>query len=164
MITARQEIGSGEDGTEYTLALLTQWKNYFGTLPAIRAAALRIAGSARDDDRERQVARLERFVKTALVYQADPVGSELIHMPDVLLLAIARDGTAHEDCDGHVLLFCALAESLGIACSVAGVSTPGSDRINHVIAVVHLPGRDVDIDLCAKQNWRPVYGAKLIVG
>lgn len=165
MLSTRQEIGTGMAGTEATLALLTQWKDFYGTLPAIRAAALLIAGGLQDNDPAAQAAQLARFVKVSVVYQQDPVGSELVQSPDVMLAAISNspNGVTHGDCDDHVLLFCALAESLGISCSVAGVAAPGSDRINHVIAVAHLEGRDVDVDLCAKTGWQPAYPEKLIV-
>jgi transglutaminase-like putative cysteine protease len=163
MLTATAAIGSGMPGIEYTLQLITSWKNYYGTLPAIRKAALIVAGSAADDDQAAQAAALAQFVKVSLVYQADPVNSEFIQSPDLLLIAISRDGTAPGDCDDHVTLFCAMAESLGIACDAAGVAAPGSDTINHVIAVVHLTDRDVDVDLCAKTGWQPAYPDKLIV-
>ena len=165
MLTARQNIGNGPDGIAATLALLTRWKNYYGTLPVIRRAALVIAGSMEDNDSAQQAATLAQFVRRALVYQTDPVNSEYIQSPDVLLLAIATSpsGTAAGDCDDHVVLFASLAESLGIACDVAGVVSPDAQTVNHVIAVAHLDGRDVQIDLCAKENYQPVYGELLIV-
>ncbi len=163
MNSARREIGSGRAGTEETLAFLTRWKDFYSTLPIVREAALAIAGGQLDHQPEAQAAQLARFVKVSLVYQADPVGTELVQSPDRLLASIAERGMAPGDCDDHVLLFCVLAESLGIACSIAGVTTPGADRVNHVIAVCHFDGRDVDVDLCAKLNWQPTYPEKLIV-
>lgn len=163
MLSARSEIGNGPDGTAATLALLTAWKNYYGTLPVIRRVALLIAGSMADHDQAAQAAKLAQFVKNSVVYQADPINSEYLQAPDVLLLEIAQQGFVAGDCDCHVVLFCALAESLGIACDAAGVKANGSATINHVIAVVHLEGRDVDVDLCAKTNWQPQYAEKLIV-
>lgn len=165
MLSARQTIGTGPEGVAATLRLLTDWKDYYGTLPAIRAAALIVAGGTIDNDQAGQAAALAQFVRRALVYQADPVNSEFVQSPDVLLLAISDSptGTAAGDCDDHVLLFCALAESLGIPCDAAGVQANGSAAVNHVIAVVHLPGRDVDLDLCAKSGWVPQYPEKLIL-
>ncbi len=163
MLTSRQTIGSGPDGTDATLSLLTAWKNYYGTLPVIRRVALLIAGGLIDHDQSGQAAKLAQFVKNSVVYQADPINSEYLQSPDVLLLEIAQNGFVAGDCDCHVVLFCALCESLGIACDAAGVMANGSAAINHVIAVVHLDGRDVDVDLCAKTNWQPQYAEKLIV-
>ncbi len=166
MMTARQTIGNTIEGTEATLAFMNSWKDYYGTLPAIRSAALLIAGSQIDNDQAAQAAQLMRFVKECVVYQQDPVGSELIQSPDVMLAAIfdpAGNGTVAGDCDDHVILFVCLAESLGIACTIAGVKTPGSENYNHVIAVAHLEGRDVDVDLCAKTGWQPPYPDKLTV-
>jgi len=156
-------IGSGRAGIEYTLGVMTRWKQFYGAQPQIRRAALIIAGSLEDDDKRGQAARLAQFVKASLVYQQDPVNSEHITSPDVLLVAISRDGYAPGDCDDHVLLFATLAESLGIPTQIAGVKTPGSDRINHVIAVVSIDGQEIDIDLCAKHGPQPPYPEKLIV-
>lgn len=162
MPTAQTVLGA--DPNPQTLALLTQLKDYYGTVPAIRAAALAIAGSPVDNDQPAQLAALAQFVKTAIVYQADPVDSEFIQTPDVLLLSINATGTAAGDCDDHVLLFCALAQSLGIPCSAAGVASPlSTGAVDHVIAVAHLPDRDVDIDLCAKDGPAPAYPQKLLV-
>lgn len=163
MVSARQTIGSGPDGIAATLEFLTAWKDYYSTLPAIRRAALLIAGSIEDHAPHAQAAALAQFVRRSLVYQADPVDSEFIQSPDVLLVAISESptGTAAGDCDDHVLLFCTLAQSLGIACSAAGVSVTGQGPIDHVIAVVHFAEGDRDVDLCAKEGYEPSYAEKL---
>lgn len=166
MLTARKIIGDDLHGITATLSLLTRWKYYYGTLPAIRSAALIIAGSTEDNDQAQQAATLARFVKRSLVYQADPVNSEFVQSPDLLLDAISSSplGIASGDCDDHVILFVALAESLGIACDVAGVVAPGGQMVNHVIAVAHLDGRPIQIDLCAKNGFQPQYDDLMIVG
>ncbi len=163
MVTAHTPFADGPEGIADTLALLTRLKDYYGSLPVIRRTALVIARSDQDSDHGAQLAQLARFVKNSLVYQADPVNAEFIQTPDVLLLQINETGRAQGDCDDHVLLFCALAESLGIACDVAGVAALGSAAVNHVIAVAHLDGQTVDVDLCAKSDFQPVYSEKLIV-
>lgn len=163
MVTVHTPYSDGPEGIAATLALLTRLKDYYGSLPVIRQTALAIARSDTDSDHGAQLAQLARFVKNSLVYQADPVNAEFIQTPDVLLLEINATGRAQGDCDDHVLLFCALAESLGISCDVAGVAANRSPNINHVIAVAHVAGQTVDVDLCAKSDFQPVYSEKLIV-
>lgn len=164
MQSAQRTIGHGLEGAQRTLLLLTQWKDFYGRQPVIRECALRITRGIGDDDRAGQCARLAYFVKTALVYQADPVWSELVQSPDVLLSQIQTQNYAKGDCDDHVLLFCALAESLGIACTPAAVVSPGASEWDHVIAVVELGGRAIDYDLCAKFGPQPLYPQKLFPG
>lgn len=159
---ATQPHDDGAAGVSQTLALLAAMKDYYGTVPAIRTAALIIAGTRADDDQATQAAALAEFVRRSLVYQMDPVNAEFIQTPDVLLNEISDHGTAAGDCDDHVLLFCSIAEALGIACSVAGVPANGSPVVNHVIAVAHLPAGDVDVDLCAKLGFVPEYPVKEI--
>lgn len=164
MIAAQRSLSDGPDGIADTLAVMTRLKDFYGANPAIRSAALVIAGTATNDDQAGEAGNLAKFVRSAVTYQADPVNSEFIQTPDVMLATIHRNGMTYGDCDDHVLLFCSLAESLGIACDAAGVTTPGEDRINHVIAIAHFPGGDVQIDLCAKFGPAPTYANPLIVG
>lgn len=163
MISAWQPIADGRPGIRRILEVLTRLKEEYGRLPAIRSAALAIASSAIDDDQAGQVNRLAVFVRTALIYVRDPLNLEFVQTPDLLLLAIDRDGFAQGDCDDHVLLFAALAESLAIECDIAGVCSPGAVTEDHVIAVVHLDGVPIDFDLCAKGPHQPAYASKLIV-
>ncbi len=161
MLTARRALAVGDEGTLDTLATMNRLRDVYGTLPAIRRAALLVTGSAADDDQRDQVAKLAAFVRRALVYRQDPVNSEFMQTPDVVLLEINATGQAYGDCDDHVLLFAALCESLGVSCDIAGVKTPGSDTVNHVIAIAHPAGDFCEIDLCAKRGWQPEYPEKM---
>ncbi len=161
MVTARRTIGTGPQSIAYTLSLMESWIEFYSTLPAIRSVALAIAGSAIDHDPAGQAAQLAQFVRDAVVYQADPIDSEYLQSPDLLLLQIHETGVARGDCDDHVILFCTLARALGIAATPAGVRSPGATEIDHVIASVALPGRNVDIDLCAKWGFEPNYTDKV---
>lgn len=165
MTTSRRNVGDGPEGILEILGALSALKNYYGTLPAIRCAALRIAGSATDNDERGHVCRLAQFVRRALVYVCDPINSEFVQTPDVLLCLINRDGSAAGDCDDHVLLFAALAESLGIACDVAGVEAPGTaGAVNHVVALVHYSdGSAATVDLCAKGEFQPSYSNLTVI-
>ncbi len=150
-------ISDGQRGIDEILRTLTAVKNFYGARPEIRAAALAIAGAGVEDDDAGHVARLANFVRRAMVYVKDPIDAELTQSPDVLLLEINRAGRARGDCDDHVVLFCALAQSLGIFASVVAVKTPGAALWNHVIARALVNGAALDIDLCAKFGAQPRY-------
>jgi hypothetical protein len=161
MISAWTRAADGDAGIRQILATLANLKSYYSRLPAIRAAALRIAGSDLDNDQLGHVNRLAGFVRGALVYVADPIDAEFITTPDVLLCEIHRSGQVAEDCDGHVLLFTTLCESLGIPCDIAGVCSAGGVTWDHVIAVVRLESGELEFDLCAKCLEQPFYPDKL---
>jgi hypothetical protein len=161
--TAWIPIAEGQPGINQILAQLSALKTYYGSLPAIRSAALAIASSQVNDDDSGNVDRLTRFVRKAVIYVKDPLNSEFTQTPDVLLLAIHKNGSAQGDCDDHVLLFASLAESLGIPVQVAGVKTQDSDIVNHVIAIAWPNGQPQQIDLCAKAGFNPTYQNPVVV-
>lgn len=154
-------VAAGLPGIRQIVANLNAMKDYYGSLPAIRAAALTIAQPTTDDDDAGNVAKLAEFVRSALVYVKDPINSEFTQTPDVLLLQIHKTGTARGDCDDHVLLFASLAESLGIFCTIVAVQTPNADTFNHVIAVAYPDDQETQIDLCAKLGHHPLYSQTL---
>lgn len=161
MTSAWRPIAEGTDGIRQILQHLRVMKEYYGSLPSIRNAALAIAGSLINNDQAGQIARLTEYVRRAMVYQADPWNSEFTQTPDVLLLQINRTGYARGDCDDHVLLFASLAESLGIYAEIVGVIVAPGTTWNHVIVTAHPNDEPVDIDLCAKEGVEPVYESKL---
>lgn len=150
-------ITDGEPGIRQILQNLQALKNYYGSLPSIRAAALAIGGTRTNNDQLTSALKLADYVKRGLVYQADPFNSELTQTPDVLLLQINRRGYAAGDCDDHVLLFASLAESLGIYTEIVGVKAPGSDAWNHVIVITWPNETAYQLDLCAKEGMQPQY-------
>lgn len=156
-------ISAGKPGIADILAYLDALKSAYGANPAIRAAALDIVRTTRNDDQTAHLGRLAKFVRQNVVYVADPINLEFIQTPDKLLLEIARTGRAHGDCDCHVLLFASLCESLGIPCQIAAVIAPNSPgpTPDHVIAVANLRGVELDYDLCAKGAVQPYYAQKM---
>ncbi len=161
MISGAAQIPDGVSGVEKIVALLNRLKTYYGRLPAIRAAALRITRPKVDHDQAGQVNALARFVRSAVIYVADPFNAEFIQTPDVLLLEINQHGKAYGDCDDHCLLFAALCESLGISVDISGVVSVGGRTFDHVICTAYLDGGTLDYDLCAKGSVQPAYPEKL---
>lgn len=157
MSTAWMPIAEGEQGIRTILQNLQALKNYYGTLPSIRAAALAIGGTRTNNDQLTSARKLADYVRRGMVYQADPFNAEFTQTPDVLLLQINRQGYAAGDCDDHVLLYAALAEALGIYTEIVGVMAPGSDTWNHVIVITAPNDTPWQLDLCAKEGQQPVY-------
>lgn len=154
-------IADGPTGILQIVRFLNSAKDHYGTLPAIRAAALKIAGTKVNDDQAGHVARLAAFVRNAVVYVADPMNAEFTQTPDVMLLAIHRKGQTFGDCDDHVLLFSSLVESLGVPSEIVAVKAPGSFTFNHVVSIAYPNGEPIEIDLCAKDGPAPDYPEKL---
>lgn len=161
MQTAWRPISDGQTGIAEIVAQLNTAKDYYGSLPSIRAAALCIARPSADNDNAGNAAALASFVRSAVHYVCDPINSELTQTPDVMLTAIHSEGATCGDCDDHVLLFASLAESLGIACDIVAVKFPGTDEFNHVIACPWIDGQQRQIDLCAKNGEQPQYAETL---
>lgn len=161
MLTAYAPIADGDSGVKDILTRLNSLKDYFGSLPCIRAAALTISDPGEDNDNLGNAKKLAAFVRSAVCYVCDPVNSELTQTPDVMLLEIHCRGRVAGDCDDHVLLFASLCESLGIPAEIVGVQTPDSTRFDHVIVIVWLDDQPVQFDLCAKHGEAPVYDSVL---
>lgn len=164
MLSGWLPVADGEAGISQIVGQLNALKDAYGALPAIRAAAVRIAGGVTNDDDRGNAARLARFVRRTVVYQKDPLDAEFIQTPDLMLVAIFAPGGRGQvwgDCDDHVLLFAALAQSLGIPTRIVGVKLPGSLVYDHVIALSDIAGALVEIDLCAKDGFQPLYPEKL---
>jgi len=157
--SAWMPIADGQPGIQQIVGNLNAMKDHYGSLPAIRAAAVAIAQPTTDDDDQGNVAKLASFVRKAVIYVKDPINSEFTQTPDVLLLQIHATGQARGDCDDHVLLFASLAESLGVFCTIAGVMAPGSSTYNHVIVLAYPDGEETQIDLCAKTGASPQYSS-----
>ncbi len=161
MLSAWQNVAEGEEGIRAIVGRLNTLKNYYGTAPSIRKAALAIASTGIDNDQWEHAARLAQFVKDSVVYVADPVNAEWVVTPEVMLGEILRTGRTSGDCDEHVLLFASLAEAIGIPCDIASVVSVTGVTWDHVIAVLTLDGREIDLDLCAKGAYQPIYSDKL---
>lgn len=161
MLTGWLPVADGELGIRQIVERIAALRDFYGAQPAIRRAAIAIAGGTTNDDDRGNVERLARFVRQAVVYQKDPLNAEFVQAPDVMLLEITRNGRAYGDCDDHVLLFASLAESLGIRTIVAGVKLE-SATFNHVIAVPVLDSGALEVDLCAKRGENPTYSEKIV--
>ncbi len=136
--------------------------------PYIRECATRILRGVPDHDQQAQAARLLDFVKTKVIYVLDPVGTEYITDPVIMLRDIRRRGEARGDCDDHALLLASLLGSVGVEARCAAVKLKdqlpeGEDYYNHVIAQAYIGGEWIDLDPCAKRQPQPAYPDKLTI-
>lgn len=123
----------------------------------VRNKAIQIIRPAQDNDDYQNFVKLLNFVRQKVVYVKDPVDTEWITNPLNLLKDIGQYGFAMEDCDGHVLLLGALAQSLGIPSKARAVRINGSPEYNHVILAVEIEGNWVNADPCVKLGYTNAY-------
>lgn len=152
MKAAYMPIAEGPPGVGVIIERLNALKTHYGALPAMRAAALAIAGTGLDNDQAAHVERLAAFVMRAVVYVLDPFNAEYVQSPPRLLLEINAKGTASGDCDDCALLFCSLCEALGVPAEIIGANAAGEPAgpIDHVVARCYPHGVERTIDLCAR--------------
>lgn len=98
----------------------------------VRNMALRIVGQAPPLDDYTRMIRIREWVRTAMPYERDPRGVELISDPLLLLEKISAYGTAAGDCDDAATLISALLESIGITTRFAAVSVRRDKALHHV--------------------------------
>ncbi len=164
MISSIAAVPDGPAGIQQIVSTLSALREYYGRLPAIRGAAVAIIHGVGDHDQAGQVAALSAFVRQGVRFLSDPLNSEYIQTPDVMLLAIHDNNFTYGDCDDHCLLFACLAESIGIPCEIVAVAASGSGLPDHVICVVHLDSGTMDLDLVAKGGWQPTHAGARIYG
>ncbi|MEI7479786.1 MAG: transglutaminase domain-containing protein [Actinomycetes bacterium] len=134
----------------------------FGRHPDVRAAALRIITSTKDNDQPHHAAMLLGWVRSRMVYLADPDGAEWFISPLVTLATLAAGRPAYGDCDDHVLMLGSLLQSIGIPVVVQGVKLNGPNY-DHVMLAALINGRWTDMDPCAKGGMAtPFYGDRLV--
>lgn len=135
----------------------------FGRDPRVRAAAVGIINGQVNNDVARHARTLTTWVKSRMVYLADPDGAEFVQTPLVLLKQIQTKGSAYGDCDDHVVLLGALMNSIGIPAQATGVKLYNSPYFNHVVIQYPCNGRMELVDPCAKVAAAPFYGERLVV-
>lgn len=150
MVASFSPLSDDDAGVSQTVQTLNSLAIFYGRLPAVRAAALRIIGRVADDDQRAHVDALAAFVRDAVQFVRDPQNAEFIQTPDVMLLAIHRTGAAQGDCDDHCELFASLCQSVGVPAEIIAVRSPDSSRLDHVQVLAHLDTGDEIFDLTQK--------------
>lgn len=150
MVTRTAPLADNDSGVLATVAEINARAERVAQLPALRTASLTIVGRVGDDDQAAQLDALANFVRQNVQFVRDPQDVEYMQSADVMLLAISDQGYARGDCDDHCELFVTLCLAIGIPAQVVAVSTPGSGRLNHVVAQAWLESGPVEVDLTQK--------------
>lgn len=80
------------------------------------------------------VGAIRGWLDSRIVFQADPVGVEMLREVREMLLEIARNGQAQVDCDDISTLGAALAKTVGIPARFTVLAFPPRNRFQHVYA------------------------------
>lgn len=143
------------------IRVIADLQDQYARMPAIREFTVRLLAGVPNDAQDEQARRVLAFVRDAMQYVRDPVGSEYIIAPDKLLAQISAGGRAAGDCDDHVLLLNAMLGSIGFEAMPVGVRLPGSATFDHVISSVKIFNQWRDLDPCVKGGFQPSYSDKL---
>lgn len=122
----------------------------------------RLANKTRNNDIDGQVRQVTSFVRDNLRYVADPLGTEYVISPVILLQEIMRGERPAADCDDHVLLLNSMLGSLGIETRPIGVKLYTDDHYDHVISTVKVARGWIDIDPTVKSGEQPEYSQRLL--
>ncbi len=115
-----------------TLAVMSSLVRQRRSDERVRSTALTIAGGAPPRDDSARMARVVAWVKAAMPYERDPVGSEAINDPLLTLEKIYAYAEAAGDCDDAATLVATLLESLGVKTRLVAVSVRRDRRFHHV--------------------------------
>lgn len=163
----RFALNNSVPDVEQIVTALAEFAFQFGKNPRVRQfinGILAPSGIGNNDETG-QLAMLLKVMQTRVVYVRDPHGIEYVRSPLVLINDICAKGSAVGDCDDHVLLFNAMANSLGFPTRIIAVKVNNSKVFNHVISSVKVNGVWLDFDTCLKTGMAVQYpGEKLIKG
>jgi len=144
------------------IATLQQLVEDYGRNPQLRAFAISLLTSVKNNDVRRNVSVLTEWVKEHVTYLSDPDGAELLQSPFYMLAEIQKRGKVMGDCDDHVLLLGSMLISIGIPTKVSGVKINNGSWFNHVIITVRIFNQWIDIDPCIKDGMQPIYSERLV--
>ena len=151
------------DDSPQILSVLQQLAEAFAQSAWVREFTVRnVFTKITDNDLEKQVKLLLAWVRSNVTYVRDPIGTEYVISPLVLLGKIANGELAAGDCDDHVLLLNSMLGSVGFETRAVGVHLYEQDRWDHVISSVLVRGRWIDLDPCDKHEIGQVYLEKLV--
>lgn len=155
-------LAAGEDAPQI-LAYLNGLVSQFAQAPYVREFTVELLGSEQvgNNDQEKQVETVLRFVRHNIVYVRDPIDSEYVISPINLLEKIVQGKRPAADCEDHVLLLNSMLGSIGFPTKFVATRINGADWWNHVISSVYCSGRWWELDPCAKGIAQPDYYVRL---
>jgi len=139
----------------------------WGMNPDVRAyAEMLLPRNLRDNDLEGIADAALAFVKDNLAYVPDPLDTEYVKSPLVMLHNIVHKGRDFGDCDDHCVLLASILRTLGIDARIVGVrERSDSEWFDHVIVLASLYGGGPYkfMDPCAKGVAQPDYSRREIM-
>jgi hypothetical protein len=149
----------GDPGTLQTLQALSSFVSQYSGSPAVRSAVVEaLRGAPRGT--EADLRGLLSWVRDHTRFTRDPLDTELVHSPVVILEIIRRDGVFLGDCDDLSGLLATLAEGAGYETRFH-VQGPDGGDYSHVLVDVLTPTGWVSLDPSnptADPGWAPSVG------
>jgi len=139
-------IAQGELGTDQTVNIIAHLVSASLRKPNIRLLAIQIldrAGVPNKNDQQAAFA-LYSWVKARIRYVRDPIDVDTVQQPDITLQVKAGD------CDDHVALFSALAQSIGLPVRYV-VGGASRDTFAHIWSEVLVSGNWISADTTISQ-------------
>lgn len=87
---------------------------YASRLPLVRRVAADIVRSIPGANGTAQAQAIRQWLMDHILFLRDPLGTELLHSPEVVLASIMAQGSASVDCDDVAMLASALCKSIGL--------------------------------------------------
>ena len=146
MIHGLHYIAQGEAGTDQTVNIIVQLVAASLRKPNVRLLAIQIldrAGVPNKNDQQAAFA-LYSWVKARIRYVRDPIDVDTVQQPDITLQLKAGD------CDDHVALFSALAQSIGLPVRYV-VGGASKDSFVHIWSEVLVNGNWIAADTTISQ-------------
>lgn len=137
-------IGEGFTGTAATIRQLVQRARAAAQTQTVQDAAHSIVGPHARAYASAKAVR--RFLADKIMFQADPIGVELLRWPPTMLEEISTEGVAFGDCDDVATLGAALGIALGLAARFVVLAFTPTGPFEHVYSELFAGGDWVELD------------------
>lgn len=150
VLTERKQLSARPTFT--TLESINKIVKQWGSSPRVRELGERLTAWTEQHNTQQQAEAVFNWVQSHTRYMKDPVGTELLRTPEVMLDGINRDGFAALDCDDYVVLLGSLLASVGIPVRAHKVGfTREPEEFSHIYLEAKVaPG------FCQEEKWMPL--------
>lgn len=106
-------IGPGYAGTLDTIHRMKQLARAGAPRPSVRELAVSLVTGTRTDA-EQQAGLIRAWLERHVSFLRDPLGTEALHSPELMLEQVNQRGRTDVDCDDVAILAAALGLSIGL--------------------------------------------------
>lgn len=150
-------IGQGFTGTASTVAQIAQRARVAAREAWARPAAAMVVGKPRS---ALQAARsLRRWLSASVMFQADPLGVELLRTPRAMMEEWITEGVTFGDCDDVAALGAALGLALGMPARLVILAFTPKGPFEHVYTELQADGHWVELDTTRPAQYPADYQA-----